>query len=476
MKNILRYGFQPGDWTMRREENTKALYFALFVPLACMIFLLEWEPRILIFVFLGYSSGVIGFLLARSMIKSNQLLQPTDRLYRILAQNVGDLLIVHQLEDSSNVFVSPSIKGLLGYTPNEIICKYGTFLIHPDDRKNLSQYLQAQQLFRHPEFSCMLRVLKKDGQYLWMELSGKAVFEEEDVKYAILSFRDATERKEVETATRHFAEELIRKKTKSKHQGNELASFTAIMTSHDLKEPIRTIKTYVQLMDQKQKHLLEEEGKEYLHFIKDGTTRMLRMIEDVLSFSSLGTDNTQMESTDMNEIIRDVVATLQHRITETQASITYEELPRIKADARQFRHLFQNLISNAIKYRGELAPVIYLSWEKQNGQWQFRLRDNGIGIKEEFQRSVFDIFRRLHGIGSRYPGSGVGLAICKKILDNHQGQIWVESEGLGKGSTFCFQLPVDLEADFPIHRLHQTDESGPVMALPKVGMPMWRAI
>ncbi|MEM9921107.1 MAG: PAS domain S-box protein, partial [Bacteroidota bacterium] len=257
--------------TFNQEANTRALYLALILPLACMIFLLEWEPRVLVFVFLGYSSGVIGFLLARTMVEKDKLLKEEDILYRLLATNIGDLVIVHRMEDNSNVFVSPSIKAHLGYAPNEIICKYGTYIIHPDDRKQMSRKMSPEALQRNPSFNLTLRVQKKDNTYIWMELAGKAIpGESGETTYAILSFRDATARKEVEAATQRFAQELMRKNTEAQSRQGKTEDFSSLMCSHDLKEPLRTIKSYIGLLDGKYKNQLDEAGQECLHFIQDG--------------------------------------------------------------------------------------------------------------------------------------------------------------------------------------------------------------
>ena len=432
-------------WSMSPEVSTKGLYFALVVPLACMIFLLEWEPRILIFVFLAYSSGVIGFLLARSSMFQGELVSEEDRLLRLLAAHIGDLVMVHRFSDTSNIFVSKSIFNTLGYQVDEIICKYDTFLIHPDDRKLLRGRLQKLQENKKPSFLMTLRVLTKDGLYQWMEVHTTGVNDEAGVvTHAVLCFRDASERIEMENATRQFAEELIRKTSESNHQADNLSNINYMMTSHDLKEPMRTIQNYINILHQKYTVHLDSTGQECVQYIKDGAERMSRLIEDVLAFSKLGVQSNLNQQVDLNSIVQEVLQSIDLQVVETNTTISYEDLPTIRGDRRQLYHLFQNLIENAMKYRSERAPVIQISWEKKDGSWEFSIRDNGIGIKEEFQDAVFEVFRRLHSI-SQYNGSGIGLAICKRIVENHGGKIWVESEGLGCGSTFRFTLEVGRE-------------------------------
>ena len=406
--------------------NLQVVFFVVFLPLACMLFLLEWEPKILIFVFLGYTSAVIGFLFARMTLVRDHLLKEEDKLYRMMANYIGDVVIVHRMEDHSNVFVSPSIEDILGFQPNEIICQYGTFLIHEEDRKQLIQHLRLEALSRQPSFNCTLRVLKKDGGFIWMELSGKAILQENNNKilYTILSFRDVSERKEVENATRYFAEELMRKNETKVSNFSLNQNFPAMIASHDLKEPLRTIKSYIDLIDQKYKHLLDDSGKECVEYVKDGANRMTDMLDDVFAFTSVGEETTKIDKVDLKNLLDSVLVNLGKKIAESNAIISYETLPSINVDARQFRHLFQNLIENAIKYRGTSDPMIVIGWEKKEEEWTFSVSDNGIGIDPEFQDKIFDLFRRLHSVGD-YGGSGMGLAICKKIVDNHGGKIWV---------------------------------------------------
>ncbi|MEM9921910.1 MAG: ATP-binding protein, partial [Bacteroidota bacterium] len=231
---------------------------------------------------------------------------------------------------------------------------------------------------------------------------------------------------------------------------------SSLMCSHDLKEPLRTIKSYIGLLDGKYKNQLDEAGQECLHFIQDGANRMTEMIEDIQALSSMGGHSISKRPTDMEKLMEEVLRSLQAKITSTNAIITRESLPMIAVDARQFRHLLQNLIENAIKYAGDKTPQLHLAWEKKDGQWVFRLSDNGIGIPPAFQETIFEMFHRLHGIGE-ISGSGIGLSICKKIIENHQGRIWVESEGVDQGSTFVFTLPIVNGHQPSLPPLHQVD-------------------
>ncbi|NER22188.1 MAG: response regulator [Symploca sp. SIO1C2] len=219
----------------------------------------------------------------------------------------------------------------------------------------------------------------------------------------------------------------------------ELEEFTYIV-SHDLQEPLRAVSSFTQLLAENHQSYLNSEANEYIAFIVDGTTRMSQLIKDLLAYSRVGKQVREFELTDCKMVLADVLADLQITIAETSAKITYDSLPTVMGDSVQLAQLFQNLISNAIKFhRPEIAPLIKISVELKNNEWLFGVHDNGIGIKTRHFERIFQIFKRLHTFG-HYPGTGIGLAICKKIVEHHEGRIWVESE-LGVGTTFYFTIP-----------------------------------
>ncbi|NEP55600.1 MAG: response regulator [Symploca sp. SIO2G7] len=222
----------------------------------------------------------------------------------------------------------------------------------------------------------------------------------------------------------------------------ELEEFTYIV-SHDLQEPLRSVSSFTQLLAENYQSYLNAEANEYIAFIVDGTTRMSQLIKDLLAYSRLGTKAREFQTTDCNMVLENVLADLQIMIAETSAKLTYDSLPTVIGDSVQLAQLFQNLIINAIKFhRPEIAPQIRISVELKNGEWLFGVHDNGIGIEVRNFKRIFQIFKRLHTVGN-YSGTGIGLAICKKIVEHHEGRIWVESE-LGVGTTFYFTIPNSL--------------------------------
>jgi light-regulated signal transduction histidine kinase (bacteriophytochrome) len=239
-------------------------------------------------------------------------------------------------------------------------------------------------------------------------------------------------------------EELVRSNT-------ELQQF-AYVASHDLQEPLRMVTSYLQLLEKRYQDKLDSRADQFIAYAVDGANRMKALIQDLLSYSRVSTHGQPFELVDVNRILASAIANLEFLIDETGAVITRDSLPQLKADATQLTQLFQNLISNGIKFRREgISPQIQINVIRREwvhgrtamgeslGEWIFSVRDNGIGIEPQYSDRIFVIFQRLHGRG-KYPGTGIGLAICKKIVERHGGRIWIESE-VGRGTTFYFTIP-----------------------------------
>lgn len=236
------------------------------------------------------------------------------------------------------------------------------------------------------------------------------------------------------------AEELALLAQDLERSNAELKKF-AYVASHDLQEPLNQVANYVQLLEMRYDSALDEDAKEFINFAVDGVGLMQTLIDDVLAYSKVDLKGIECQLTNTEEALSQAIANLRGRITETQASVTYDPMPQLVADGTQLMQLFQNLIGNAVKFRQpDRPPQIHISVERLEETWKFGIHDNGIGIDPQFSNRIFVIFQRLH-TRDEYPGSGMGLAICKKIVECHRGQIWVESE-LGQGATFYFTLPV----------------------------------
>jgi light-regulated signal transduction histidine kinase (bacteriophytochrome) len=242
---------------------------------------------------------------------------------------------------------------------------------------------------------------------------------------------DITERKQADEALQRAAVQLAR-------SNEELEQF-AYVASHDLQEPLRVVTGYVQLVERKYKGRLEAEADEFFRYIVDGAARMQQLISDLLEFSRVGTRGTPFQPINVGSVLECVRGNLKAVIEETGATVTCDDwLPTVEADETQMIQLFQNLIGNGIKFRNERPPEIHVSARREGDRWLFAVRDNGIGIERTYWEQIFVIFQRLH-TRQKYPGTGIGLSVCKRIVERHGGKIWLDSEP-GRGTTFYFTL------------------------------------
>lgn len=255
------------------------------------------------------------------------------------------------------------------------------------------------------------------------------------------SVRRAMRERQLREENKHGHDELAR-------SNRDLEQF-AYVASHDLQEPLRMVATYTQLLAERYQGKLDADADKYIHYAVDGALRMQVLVRDLLAFSRVGRQGTEMAKIDCNAVMATVLRNLQAAIHESGAQVICDDLPAVTGDESQLLQLWQNLIANAIKFRGAAPPAIRIAAKKKDRDWMFSVADNGIGIAAEHAEVVFDIFKRLH-TRSEYPGSGIGLSICKKIVEHHGGRIWVESEP-GHGCTFNFTLPAQPLAGKPEH-------------------------
>jgi light-regulated signal transduction histidine kinase (bacteriophytochrome) len=251
--------------------------------------------------------------------------------------------------------------------------------------------------------------------------------------YINLYARDITELKKAEKLLELRLEELA-------HSNEELEQF-AYISSHDLQEPLRMITSYLQLLQRRYQGNLDDKADKYIHFAVDGATRMQNLINDLLEFSRVAKSTRELETVNSEFILHQVQSNLKIMIKENNATVSHDPLPDVLIDPTQMIQLFQNLIANGIKFHGDDPPKIHITAEKKEIEWLFSVQDNGIGIDPHYSERIFEIFKRLH-TREKYYGTGIGLAICKRIVERHGGRIWVESE-LGQGSTFYFTLPMN---------------------------------
>jgi PAS domain S-box-containing protein len=269
--------------------------------------------------------------------------------------------------------------------------------------------------------------LRADGQEFPIEAAISQIEVAGHKLYTVI-LRDISERKRAEAEQERLVQELAR-------SNRDLEQF-AYVASHDLQEPLRMVASYAKLLANRYQGRLDADADEFIAYVVDGATRMQQLINSLLTYSRVGTHGKEFAPTSGEAVLQAALTNLDLAIQESGVAITHDPLPTVMADESQLSQLFQNLVSNAIRFRSEQPPEIHISAERHNGDWLFSVRDNGVGIEAQYFDRIFIIFQRLH-TQAEYPGTGIGLAICKKIVERHGGRIWVESEP-GQGSTFYF--------------------------------------
>ena len=299
--------------------------------------------------------------------------------------------------------------------------------------RNLQKQLKEQNVLLQEEISSRLAVektLHERNQILQQEISHRRAVEQALQEQNMLLQQEISNRQRAESALLKSNQELARSNA-------ELEQF-AYVASHDLQAPLATIASYAQLLEKRYKDQLDSQAIKFIGNIVQGCTRMQTLIDDLLEYSRVGRSHKPFQIINCNHAFQQAIANLQGAIRDTQAVVTYSELPAVMGDISQLVQLFQNLVGNALKYRRDAPPTVYITAYKQENNWLFSVSDNGIGIALQHQERIFQIFQRLH-TQREYSGTGIGLAICQKIVERHGGCIWVESEP-GQGSTFHFTL------------------------------------
>jgi PAS domain S-box-containing protein len=335
--------------------------------------------------------------------------------------------------------VNPGFCQILRYPEVELLQLDWQAITHPDDIEADREYLNLLLAGEIQNFSREKRLICKDGQIQWANVTVSAMRAPEGVpQYSLWAIEDISERKLVQerlemslVAQTHYARELTRSNA-------ELEQF-AYVASHDLQAPLGTIAGYAQLLDKRYQDRLDAQGQKFIANIVSSCERMQALIDGLLEYSRVSKSQKVFELVNCDRVFDEACANLQVAIGKNQAVVTRADLPAVAGDYFQLLQLFQNLIGNALKYRRDELPVVCVSVAEEGDNWVFAVADNGIGIAEDFYPRIFQIFQRLH-TQKEYSGTGIGLAICQKIVDRHGGRLWVEST-LDRGSTFYFSLP-----------------------------------
>jgi PAS domain S-box-containing protein len=362
-------------------------------------------------------------------------LSQSEVFYRTIFDTIAEgISIVNKNREV--IFRNNSSNKILG----KIINRSGSFNdVHPDDREYIEKkYFEALQ---NPATSIPyeVRFRNSDGQYLNIEGDFINLLLIPEINGTISTYRDITARKRIEQEIKASSRLLQIKSDELENKNKELSKFTYI-AAHDLQEPLRMSINFLQLFERKYKDIVDENGKKYIQFAVEGSLRMNELILDLLKYSKLESNQLEYIEIDMNEIMKEIIRLFQNKLFLTKGSIkVINDLPVIKAVKSQMLQIMQNLIGNALKFKGVNVPLVTISSIESDDEWIFSVKDNGIGIDPVYTEKIFEVFQRLHR-REEFEGTGIGLAICKKIIDQYQGRIWVESV-LGEGACFKFSIP-----------------------------------
>ena len=365
-------------------------------------------------------------------------LQVREQFYRTIVENTHDAISVNS--DATLLYANKAFLELHGFgDESEVVGKPIVEFILPADRDLVRGRALARQRGEEVPDIYEYRALRSDGGVRNVQVVAVAITYENLPSNAII-LRDITRRVR--------AEDLLDVRAKELERSNRDLEQFAYIASHDLQEPLRMVSSYVQLLARRYEDKLDKDADEFIDFTVDGVTRMQTLIDDLLAYSRIGTDDRPHTPVDCETVFTQVERTFEGIIAECAANVTRGRLPTIMGDATQITQLLQNLLGNAIKFRGDAAPRVHVSADRNGDLWRFSFQDNGIGIPPQHQQRIFEPFQRLHG-RSEYPGTGIGLAICSKIAEQHEGRIWVESQA-GTGTTVYFTLPA--QVSFPSQR------------------------
>jgi PAS domain S-box-containing protein len=369
-----------------------------------------------------------------------------------MVENSSDMITIRDHEGNLR-FRSSSVKNILGYEPDEYVHRASYDLIHADDLPAIKEKSDALARGEIDMFQIEYRCRHKNGSWRVLEgIARRYADETIDLRGVIVNSRDITDRK--------MAERQLRSYTAKLEQSNRELQEFAYVASHDLQEPLRKVQAFGDRLEKKCAAALSEEGRDYIFRMRSAAGRMQNLINDLLTFSRVATKTQPFQPVDLKTVVGEVVSDLEIHIEQTGGRVETGELPTLDADALQMRQLFQNLIGNALKFhRADEKPLVRVYAETLSGEellfgadegfCRIVVEDNGIGFDEKYLDRIFTVFQRLHG-RMEYEGSGIGLAVCRKIVERHGGQITAASRP-GEGAKFFIDLPVKQEEHENIH-------------------------
>jgi PAS domain S-box-containing protein len=385
-----------------------------------------------VFVVICLSAGVLVYRLLRKQREGEAALRESESRYRRLHETMWDAFV--QMDMAGRIVdCNYAFEQMLGYNRSQLLLRNEADLTPSQWHETCAKIFSEQILPKGRSVVYEKEYIRADQSIFIAELRTVLITNDTDYPTGIWSIvRDVSQRKEMEQERENAMRALQR--------SNEDLKQFAYVASHDLQEPLRMVASYTQLLAERYDRQLDEKGHKFIHYAVDGASRMQALIRDLLAFSRVETHAQEFQEIDAHSILGVAISNLKAMIDETGALVTTDDLPHVKADPSQLTLVFQNLINNGIKFRDKSSsPFIHISSQRRKGNWCFSVQDKGIGIAPKYKEKIFVVFQRLH-TRQEYPGTGIGLSLCKRIIDRHGGKIWFDST-LGQGTTFYFTIP-----------------------------------
>jgi PAS domain S-box-containing protein len=409
---------------MSRTSMSLYSVFAGALSLGLVILLPPLRPSV-------FLPGLLTVLLQANIGLSSRLavirdLAASNAHFQLLFNSTFEGVLIH--EDGRIVQVNDALVRILGLSSEKLIGRRVLDLVHPDDRASAMQSFSSETVAPH-----QMRAVRSDGSAVDVETRSKP-FPQGTRPSQLVTVEDISERKRQAAALRQANDALER-------SNRDLKQF-AFIASHDLQTPLRSIASFVELLQSTYNAKLDAQGKDWLGRTSQSVKHLQMLIQDLLEYARVDAQPRVFERVAFREVLERTTMLLDAAILESKATITFGELPEVTGDRSQLVQLLLNLVDNAIKYRGSAAPQIHIAAQDKADEWLFEVRDNGIGIAPKHQQQVFEIFKRLHD-QKEYPGTGIGLAMCRRVVGRHGGKIWVESQA-GEGSVFYFTIAKEM--------------------------------
>ena len=426
---------KEGDWklTVQLKESTALREIMPYLVL-----------RIVLSAFLGilaYYLTKLPTILQNKLDKMTHDLQESNTRFELVLKATSDAIWDFNVSNGQ-VYRSNNFEKLFGHNVNKDTSNIDFWInhVHPEDRNQVETEFFKIQKSNEEYWEYAFRFKKKNGEYAYVLDKGIIIRDQKGKPVRMIgATKDITKRKKSELELIKVSNQLAERARQLEISNTELEQF-AYCASHDLQEPLRMITGFLNQLETKYNHVLDEKAKKYIYYASDGAKRMRQIILNLLEYSRIGNYDEKIEEIEIDQVLKNIEILYRRIIKEKDASITWDQMPTLKIEKTPVHQLFQNLISNAIKYHkpGE-KPELKINHIEDEQDWIFSVSDNGIGIEPEYLERIFILFQKLHP-KDLYDGSGMGLAICKKILEKYDGKIWVKSN-FGEGSTFYFSLP-----------------------------------